>query len=118
MQQIEGVATSSACLAAEYYGEFRLRVHHGAEAGDRRAIVYGNDGYEGDPRTRKQVRLVRERATGLGLVEESFGTSADGYSWAVVYRVSPPADAGDAAEALDGLVWRAWEEARGLALTP
>ncbi len=116
MNQIEAAATNPARVAAEYYQEFRQHAHRGAEAGDRRVIAFGNDGYQDDPRTREQVRLARHRAVGLGLVEEAFGTSADGYTWAVVYRVGPPADAGDAAEALDDLVWRAWEEARGLAL--
>jgi hypothetical protein len=46
--------------------------------------VFGNDNYLADKRTRNEVDLIRRHLPEAGAHELGFGTSQDGYSWAIL----------------------------------
>jgi hypothetical protein len=48
-------------------------------------LVFGNDGYNRDPRAKREVATVRERIVGQA-EEIGFGLSAGGYSWVLLVR--------------------------------
>jgi hypothetical protein len=74
----------SANAAAEYAGQCLFHIHRGIlDCGDKK-ILYGNDGYEEDPRVRKEVELVTAKLNALGHGEPIFGKGKDGYSWSLV----------------------------------
>jgi len=107
----EAVAAS---VAQKVY-DTMISAHRGAFAwvDPTYAVAFGNDGYRkedgtaGDPRTVAEVEQLRNLAVLDGLEEIGFGTSAAGYTWALIFRTT------DAAH-LVGLVWRAYEETWGV----
>ncbi|MCC9602897.1 hypothetical protein LOC67_20295 [Stieleria sp. JC731] len=64
-------------------------------------IVFGNDGFESDVRSRKQVARLAMKLDELEIPLLGFGVEPDGYTWAL--RV----DFEDA-ELLDLVVWDVW----------
>ncbi len=104
-----GAEPNIASQAAAYYHEFRHAEHRGVEDFGYRCVVFGNDGFTNDTRTREEVRLVREAVAGMGLAEEAFGTDPSGYSWAMVVRgVQRDSSAGALHAALEKAAVKAW----------
>ncbi len=46
--------------------------------------VFGNDNYIAEPRSRREVEVMRLHLRGLAAVELGFGLSRDGFTWAMV----------------------------------
>src|SRR5262245_8395932 len=87
MTQRKDSTMNSAKSAANYFHDFKFHYHRGVEDASHLLIAFGNDGYNVDERSRKEVELVRAAARKLGLIETDFATDdADGYTWALVYR--------------------------------
>lgn len=104
----------SAVTAADYIRAFHYPIHRGVFEIDLGFIVFGNDGYSDDNRTKREVQIVRERLKSLGLPEPDFGIdSTDGCSWGLVFfpvkefRLSPP-EFRRLIEAANEIVWEAW----------
>jgi hypothetical protein len=99
--------------AAEFVGHCLFHRHRGAfDCGDK-VVLFGNDGYDVDARSRKEVELVRSGLEAMGVEAAGFGTgfSEDGgnWSWAIVvenYGRKPIS-----IRALDALVRKAWHQA-------
>jgi hypothetical protein len=68
------------------------------------AVAFGNDGYEQDERTERQVRWLRETLPHFNSPVLGFGVSDDGFTWVLIVRTSN-------VEWLNAVVWRAWREA-------
>jgi hypothetical protein len=104
---------------AEVIQERLFEVHRGAFSVDDFTVIFGNDGYgkrvridgesgdnkafdgTGDPRSRRQVERLRETLAASGVEEMDFGTSLDGYTWAMLVR-------GKHADAMMDAVWEAY----------
>jgi hypothetical protein len=65
--------------------------------------AFGNDAYTEDVRTQREVEAARECIRAGGGDVLGFGTAADGYSWALLYR----ADNLSPSRVLDAM-WDAW----------
>ena len=71
---------------ANFVSESLFANHRGIIDIDDGFVVYGNDGYNQDQRSRNEVEIVRERLKDLGLPEPVFGVDeAEGYTWVLVY---------------------------------
>lgn len=104
----------SAVTAADYIKAFHYPIHRGVFEIDLGFIVFGNDGYTGDNRTKREVQIVRERLKALGLPEPEFGVdSSEGWTWALVFfpvkafHASPP-EFRRLIEAANEIVWESW----------
>lgn len=90
-------------IAAEFAGNFLMNRHRGViDCGDH-FVVFGNDGYKNDPRSRREAELVMEA---LGDGTPVLGVSDEGYTWAVVVTEyqRPTFDP----DRLEKAVWNAW----------
>jgi hypothetical protein len=112
-------STTTACRLAAKIGRDLFQAHRGVlSRSDGRLIIFGNDGYRQDQRSRQEVELLRGKLHDGGFTEEGFGTDpADGYTWVLIVA-APKAHSEDragvafhllycAAEAED-LLWGAW----------
>ena len=103
-----------ATIAADAVAEQHFDVHRGAMTtelhfGEPAIVLFGNDSYARDERTRRQVELVRDALVRYGIRILGFGVDTEeSYSWAILVD-SEDEDLGD-------LVWAAWAEARGLGM--
>lgn len=70
---------------------------------DDRLIVYGNDGYEHDARSRRECEIVLES---LSMHKPVMGVDDEGCSWAVV--VTDYSRSKFDEDELNELVWNAW----------
>jgi hypothetical protein len=68
-------------VAAAFVETFLLHRHRGVIDCDDRLIVYGDDGYQHDARSRREVEIVMES---LSKHKPVMGLDDEGYSWAVV----------------------------------
>lgn len=68
-------------VAAEFVGTLLMHIHRGVIDCDKRLIVYGNDGYEHDARSRREVEIVLESLSEHNPV---LAVDDEGYSWVVV----------------------------------
>ena len=75
-------------------------------------VIFGNDAYTSDGRTRAEVAKLRDYLGAKGIQEVGFGTGdVEGYTWAMIVR------SGDS-PALHTAVWWAWGHASGIPGTP
>jgi hypothetical protein len=88
----------SAKTWADYCAREMHNCHRGAFSIDGTTVVFGNDGYGTDERSRLVLDLLRQDLDDLQLRELGFAASADGYTWAVLVE-------GDHAPELFSLVW-------------
>jgi hypothetical protein len=99
----EAAVKHGAHVAAEFASCFLMNQHRGVvDCGDH-FVIYGNDGYKNDPRSRREAEMVVEELADGNPV---LGVSDEGYTWAVVvtdYR-RPTFDP----ERLAKMVWNAW----------
>jgi hypothetical protein len=80
----DGGPQCHAKAAAEFVQSCMFHYSRGAlDCGDK-IVVFGNDGYDPNSIIHAEVELVQEHLEKLGLSRKEFGTSTDGYSWAVV----------------------------------
>lgn len=99
-------AVQMARVAADFTGTFLMSQHRGVlDCGDH-FVIFGNDGYTDDPRSRREAEIVLEY-----LKDDSpvLGVSDDGYAWAIVVTdyQRPTFDS----ERLRKVVWDAWMSA-------
>ncbi len=79
-------------------------------------VLYGNDGYSQDPRTRLEVDLVRAWLKNARVYEVGFGLDpADGYTWAMIVHNARGDDEKLACHLWD-CVQAAWRTACGINL--
>jgi hypothetical protein len=113
MEEAKSYADEAAKAAAEFVGRCLFHRHRGVlDCGDK-VVLFGNDGYDSDARSRKEAELVRSGLEAMGLKAHGFGTGypdEDGNgSWAVVvenYSGQPMN-----IPALEALVRQAWDQA-------
>jgi hypothetical protein len=87
-------------------------------------VVFGNDGFSRDEKTREVVSHVREtlrselapaKELGFGLSNAPEGYPNDaGYTWAIVCRACDKVGVSDARDEIDNVLWAAWNESDGL----
>jgi hypothetical protein len=92
--------------------------------GDRLAAVYGNDNYIGDPKTRREVELVRQQLSPVAIEELGFGLTPDGSTWTLLVKMDKSHYQTAAGKAfhmemvrvfLEDVVQGAWRSACGVA---
>jgi hypothetical protein len=72
-------------------------------------VVFGNDGYEHDQRSRDEVAAVRRYLWDHDIMEFGFATTPDGNTWAMlVYEHSEQEQLYEMRELLFYVVWGAW----------
>jgi hypothetical protein len=82
--------SKEAIQAANYLHQEHFEAHRGAVLWEPGVVViFGNDGYLQDERTRKEVEVVREKLRATNIKEIGFGTDTaeDGYTWALLVEV-------------------------------
>ena len=71
-------------IVANYAQRLLGQYERGAYECEDRIVVFGNDNYTGDARTRREVELMQKVLTEYGLSDNELGLSEDGRSWAIV----------------------------------
>lgn len=71
------------------------------------AVAFGNDGYDQDERTHREVNWLRHRLPLCGAAVLGFGLCDAGHTWALIVETSN-------VEWLNAVVGRAWSEANPL----
>lgn len=91
---------------ANYVHRLLMHIHRDVYWCDRHIILYGNDAYSTDPRSRREVEMIREALPAYGITKYEFGLSDDGLSWAVVAddHGGKPVDV----EELHAELWACW----------
>jgi hypothetical protein len=74
---------------------------------DGLAIAFGNDGYEQDERTHREVNWLRHKLPLNGAKVVGFGLCDIGHTWVLIVETSN-------VEWLNAVVWRAWSDANPL----
>ncbi|MDB5350123.1 MAG: hypothetical protein JWN86_1370 [Planctomycetota bacterium] len=70
---------------ANRLAKHRFHIHRGAyRAKGKRIVVFGNDGFVIDERSRREVADVMDAARRSGLTPEEFGLCDEGYTWTLV----------------------------------
>jgi len=101
--------SSYATRQANHASEKLMHFHRGTMMRRGRCIVFGNDSFEGDLRSRLEVVKLLGTVEKLGLEVEGFGAEEGGYSWALVVKVSPDEWLAEEQEyVLNEAVWDAW----------
>lgn len=90
-------------VAAAFVGTFLMHRHRGVIDCDDRMIVYGNDGYQHDKRSQREVQIVMEH---LSEDKPLLGVDEEGCSWAVVVTDYTRSKFDE--EEMNELVWNAW----------
>ncbi len=70
--------------AAEFVSKCLFHRHRGVLDLDDKVVIFGNDGYAKDERSRREVDLMRRELAKLELTPSGFSVCADGYSWAMI----------------------------------
>jgi hypothetical protein len=92
-----------AIVAAEFVGAFLFHRHRGViDCGDR-LIIFGNDGYENDTRSQREVEIVLDS---MSEDDPILGIDAEGCSWAIVFTDYSRKKFDE--EELNRMVWDAW----------
>jgi len=87
--------------AANIIGEMLCEAHRGAiKCRSGLSIVFANDGYKGNDRSKLEVDLLRQRLEDSAVAELAFGFCPAGYTWVMLV------DSGNTAQLDDG-VWEA-----------
>jgi hypothetical protein len=95
---------AEAVAMAVYVGDHLFSAHRGAMPWRQVGIsvVFGNDGYRYDLRTKEEVETVRGVFKARGIKVLGFGVEPEeGYSWAMLVD-------SDDAPTLNAIVWVAW----------
>ncbi|MGE0606368.1 MAG: hypothetical protein AB7O62_04510 [Pirellulales bacterium] len=71
------------------------------------AIAFGNDGYDQDERTHREVTWLRHKLPQNGAEVLGFGLCDIGHTWVLIVKSNN-------VEWLNSVVWRAWGEANPL----
>ena len=109
--ELIGITTTAeerpvADLAADFAEAFLMHRHRGVINCDDHFILFGNDGYANDLRSRREAEIVRE---GLAGHKPQLGQSFNGSTWAIVLTDHSREKYEE--EELNQLVWDAWMEA-------
>ena len=106
------VTLPDASREADDIAECLFERHRGAYADEGvRVVVFGNDGFAEDHRSRSEVAQVVEVCLNLGLRLEAFGVCPEGYTWALVVGC-PDGECGETlADDLQRAVGGAWCDA-------
>jgi hypothetical protein len=91
--------------AANHFSENHFEAHRGAMPWETLgvSVVFGNDGFATDSKTKREVELVRAALSYLGIAELGLGVSdEDASTWALLAQT-------DLHERLSKLVWLAHE---------
>lgn len=106
---------TNAEAVANYVHRLLMHIHRDVYQCDRHVVLFGNDAYENDPRSQREVEMIREALPAYGITEYEFGLSDDCLSWAIV-----AVDHGDEpvdVEELHNELWACWfaacEELKG-----
>ena len=100
---------------ADDIAECLFERHRGAYADEGGSVVvFGNDGFSVDHRSRSEVAQVVDSCLRLGLSLEAFGVCRGGYTWALILSC-PGEECGEGLVAdLLRAVWYAWCDASGV----
>lgn len=93
-------------LAADFAEAFLMHKHRGVINCDDYYILFGNDGYASDSRSRREAEIVQEDLAGH---KPQLGQSFNGSTWAIVLSDYSRTEYEE--EELNRLVWDAWMEA-------
>lgn len=99
----EAESSRMATTAAEFAGQFLMPQHRGVIDCDDRFVLFGNDGYECDTRSQREVEIVLDQ---LSAHEPVLGINEDGVTWAVVLTDFTRTKFDE--EELRQMVWDAW----------
>jgi hypothetical protein len=101
--QSEATERSAADLAAEFANRFLMHRHRGVINCDSYFILFGNDGYSTDQRSRKECSEVWNRFRDH---EAQVGLSSDGCTWSVVLTDHSRTRFNEVE--LDRFIWDTW----------
>jgi hypothetical protein len=100
-----------AVAMARHVGTHMFSAHRGAMAWRQTGIsvVFGNDDYADDPRSKDEVTRVKDWLNELNIKVLGFGIDPDdGYSWAMLVETSD-------IRMLNDLVWSSWDDGQASA---
>ena len=86
LKQTNRELTPAATAAAEFFCQCLCHRHRGVVNCDDKVLIYGNDCYADDPRSRREVELLIQRLKQLEIFKHEFGLSSDGNTWALLIR--------------------------------
>ena len=92
-------------LAADFACELHFHWHRGVINCGNRYVLFGNDGFKSDARSRNEAEILMQR---LAVHKPTLGQSKDGYTWAIVLT-DHSRQVFDEHE-LHEMVWEAWAE--------
>ena len=98
-----GEDSSEADIAAEFANTFLMHRHRGVINCDSYYVIFGNDGYDTDQRSRKEASEVWGA---LREFDPQIGNSSDGTTWAIVLTDHSRSLFDE--EGLNRLVWDTW----------
>jgi len=97
---------TNAETVANYVHRLLTHIHRDVYRCDKQIILYGNDAFRNDPRSQREVELIRASLSAYGITEYEFGLSDDGLTWAILAEDCP-----DEAVDIDELhneLWSCW----------
>ena len=103
---IEGASSQQlAQWLVDFAGHFAFASHRGAFAMNGMTFVFGNDSYDSDPRSKREVELLREALATKEIQELAFATETEGaYTWGMLLE-------GEHEDWANDNLWPLWEEA-------
>lgn len=101
----EAPERTPADIAADFANRFLMHRHRGVINCDSYYVIFGNDGWEADQRSRKEMADVCGK---LRQYEPESGWSSDKMTWALVLTDHTRSSFDE--EELDQIVWDAWME--------
>lgn len=104
-EQAESPDHTPAEIAAEFASRFLMHRHRGVINCDSYYVIFGNDGFSEDHRSRKESHDLMRRFRGHDL---KFGLSGDRHTWAIVLTDHTKTLYQE--EELDHIVWDVWME--------
>ena len=90
--------------AAEFFREFCICRNRGVSPKGSTSVIYGNDGFADDIRSRIEVVRLVQHLSDEEIEILGFGVDGDGVTWAM------EVDSEDH-ELLEALLWNAWQHA-------
>jgi hypothetical protein len=100
---------AEAVAMSRHVGTHMFSAHRGAMPWRQTGIsvVFGNDDYADDPRSKDEVSKVKDWLTERNIKMLGFGIDPDdGYSWAMLVETSD-------IRMLNDLVWSSWDDGQG-----